>query len=147
MFSSTAAVYGEPEVVPIREDAQLHPTNVYGRTKLMIEEMLSDYSSIYGSTYVALRYFNAAGADPSGTIGEDHHPETHLIPTCARCSSCKGRSTLLFLVLIIIQLMVHVCATIFMLMIWQLLTFWLWIIYVKAASPKYLILVAEMASP
>ena len=80
MFSSTAAVYGEPEVVPIREDAQLQPTNVYGRTKLMIEEMLSDYSSIYGSTYVALRYFNAAGADPSGTIGEDHHPETHLIP-------------------------------------------------------------------
>ena len=80
VFSSTAAVYGEPEVVPICEDAQLHPTNVYGRTKLMIEEMLSDYSSIYGSTYVALRYFNAAGADPSGTIGEDHHPETHLIP-------------------------------------------------------------------
>ena len=80
VFSSTAAVYGEPEVVPIREEAQLHPTNVYGRTKLMIEEMLADYSSIYGSTYVALRYFNAAGADPSGTIGEDHHPETHLIP-------------------------------------------------------------------
>ena len=80
VFSSTAAVYGEPEVVPIREDAQLHPTNVYGRTKLMIEDMLSDYSTIYGSTYVALRYFNAAGADPSGTIGEDHHPETHLIP-------------------------------------------------------------------
>lgn len=80
VFSSTAAVYGEPEVVPIREDAQLHPTNVYGRTKLMIEDMLSDYSAIYGSTYVALRYFNAAGADPSGTIGENHHPETHLIP-------------------------------------------------------------------
>ena len=80
VFSSTAAVYGEPKVVPIREDAQLQPTNVYGRTKLMIEEMLSDYSSIYGSTYVALRYFNAAGADPSGMIGEDHHPETHLIP-------------------------------------------------------------------
>ena len=80
VFSSTAAVYGEPEIVPIREDAPLHPTNVYGRTKLMIEEMLSDYSAIYGSTYVALRYFNAAGADSSGTIGEDHHPETHLIP-------------------------------------------------------------------
>jgi len=80
VFSSTAAVYGEPKVVPIREDAQLQPTNVYGRTKLMIEEMMSDYSSIYGSTYVALRYFNAAGADPSGMIGEDHHPETHLIP-------------------------------------------------------------------
>ena len=80
VFSSTAAVYGEPELIPIKEDAPLHPTNVYGRTKLMIEDMLSDYSSIYGSTYVALRYFNAAGADASGQIGEDHSPETHLIP-------------------------------------------------------------------
>ena len=80
VFSSTAAVYGEPEVVPIVETAKLQPTNVYGRTKLMIEEMLHDYSSIYGSTYVALRYFNAAGADESGDIGEDHSPETHLIP-------------------------------------------------------------------
>lgn len=80
VFSSTAAVYGEPEIVPIVETAKLVPTNVYGRTKLMIEEMLKDYSSIYGSTYVALRYFNAAGADESGDIGEDHSPETHLIP-------------------------------------------------------------------
>ena len=80
VFSSTAAVYGEPEVVPIQEDAKLNPTNVYGRTKLMIEQTLKDYSDIYGSTYVALRYFNAAGADPSGAIGEDHTPETHLIP-------------------------------------------------------------------
>lgn len=80
VFSSTAAVYGEPKVIPIQENAELSPTNVYGRTKLMIEDMLKDYSSIYGSTYVALRYFNAAGADASGTIGEDHSPETHLIP-------------------------------------------------------------------
>lgn len=80
VFSSTAAVYGEPEEVPIVETANLEPTNVYGRTKLMIEEMLRDYSAIYGSTYVALRYFNAAGADESGEIGEDHSPETHLIP-------------------------------------------------------------------
>lgn len=80
VFSSTAAVYGEPEEVPIVETAKLQPTNVYGRTKLMIEEMLHDYSAIYGSTYVALRYFNAAGADESGNIGEDHSPETHLIP-------------------------------------------------------------------
>ena len=80
VFSSTAAVYGEPEEVPIVETAMLQPTNVYGRTKLMIEEMLYDYSAIYGSTYVALRYFNAAGADESGNIGEDHSPETHLIP-------------------------------------------------------------------
>lgn len=80
VFSSTAAVYGEPKVVPIVETSKLQPTNVYGRTKLMIEDMLHDYSSIYGSTYVALRYFNAAGADESGEIGEDHSPETHLIP-------------------------------------------------------------------
>lgn len=80
VFSSTAAVYGEPEAVPITEDAKLQPTNVYGRTKLMIEQTLEDYSHIYGSTYVALRYFNAAGADASGDIGEDHSPETHLIP-------------------------------------------------------------------
>ena len=80
VFSSTAAVYGEPEEVPIVETAKLQPTNVYGRTKLMNEEMLHDYSAIYGSTYVALRYFNAAGADESGNIGEDHSPETHLIP-------------------------------------------------------------------
>lgn len=80
VFSSTAAVYGEPEEVPIVETTKLQPTNVYGCTKLMIEEMLHDYSAIYGSTYVALRYFNAAGADESGNIGEDHSPETHLIP-------------------------------------------------------------------
>lgn len=80
VFSSTAAVYGEPKVVPIVETSKLQPTNVYGRTKLMIEDMLHDYSSIYGSTYVALRYFNAAGADESGEIGENHSPETHLIP-------------------------------------------------------------------
>lgn len=80
VFSSTAAVYGEPETIPIMENAALHPTNVYGRTKLMIEQMLSDYSSVYDLNYVALRYFNAAGADPSGEIGEDHTPETHLIP-------------------------------------------------------------------
>ncbi len=80
VFSSTAAVYGEPEEVPIKEGAKLNPTNVYGRTKLMIEQILEDYSNIYGMTYVALRYFNAAGADPSGLIGEDHSPETHLIP-------------------------------------------------------------------
>ena len=96
VFSSTAAVYGEPEVVPIREDAPLHPTNVYGRTKLMIEEMLSDYSAIYGSTYVALRYFNAAGADPSGTIGEDHHPETHLIPLVLDAARGKRENITVF---------------------------------------------------
>ena len=80
VFSSTAAVYGEPECCPIREDARLCPTNVYGRTKLVIENMLADFAMAYGFSYVALRYFNAAGALPTGGVGEDHAPESHLIP-------------------------------------------------------------------
>ena len=80
VFSSTAAVYGEPESCPIREDAALKPTNVYGRTKLIIEGMLADFAMAYGFSYVALRYFNAAGALPAGGVGEDHTPESHLIP-------------------------------------------------------------------
>ena len=108
VFSSTASVYGEPEVVPIVETAKLQPTNVYGRTKLMIEEMLHDYSSIYGSTYVALRYFNAAGADESGDIGEDHSPETHLIPLVLEAALKKRPHITCFWNLIMILLMVHV---------------------------------------
>jgi UDP-glucose 4-epimerase len=80
IFSSTAAVYGEPKTVPITEDSEKAPLNVYGRTKLVIENMLCDFSDIYGLKYKALRYFNAAGADEEGDIGEDHTPETHLIP-------------------------------------------------------------------
>ena len=80
VFSSTAAVYGEPAKTPITEDMPLEPTNVYGRTKKMIEAMLADFSKAYGMTYVALRYFNAAGAAEDGSIGEDHNPESHLIP-------------------------------------------------------------------
>lgn len=80
VFSSTAAVYGEPEEVPIKEESRLNPTNVYGRTKLIIENILKDYDMAYGLKYVSLRYFNAAGADDAGDIGEDHYPETHLIP-------------------------------------------------------------------
>lgn len=80
VFSSTAAVYGEPEKTPIEEDFPTVPTNVYGRTKLQIETMMKDFAMAYEMKYVALRYFNAAGADLDGTIGEDHSPETHLIP-------------------------------------------------------------------
>ena len=83
-------------MVPIVETAKLQPTNVYGRTKLMIEEMLHDYSSIYGSTYVALRYFNAAGADESGDIGEDHSPETHLIPLVLEAALKKRPHIIVF---------------------------------------------------
>ena len=81
VFSSTAAVYGEPEKTPIEEDFPTVPTNVYGRTKLMIERMMKDFTMAYeGMDYVALRYFNAAGAALDGSIGEDHDPESHLIP-------------------------------------------------------------------
>jgi UDP-glucose 4-epimerase len=80
IFSSTAAVYGEPDAVPITETSHKAPLNVYGRTKLMIENILEDFSNIYGLRYKALRYFNAAGADAEGDIGEDHTPETHLVP-------------------------------------------------------------------
>ena len=80
VFSSTAAVYGEPEAWPITEEMPLAPTNVYGRTKLVIEGMLKDFAAAYDLRYVSLRYFNAAGALAGGGIGEDHNPETHLIP-------------------------------------------------------------------
>lgn len=80
VFSSTAAVYGEPENIPITEDQKKEPTNVYGQSKLMIEDALKWYSNLDIIRYVALRYFNAAGAYPDGSIGEDHDPETHLIP-------------------------------------------------------------------
>lgn len=80
VFSSTAAVYGEPEEVPITETHPTNPGNTYGESKLFFEKMLKRYDQIHDLKYVSLRYFNAAGADTSGRIGEAHDPETHLIP-------------------------------------------------------------------
>jgi UDP-glucose 4-epimerase len=80
IFSSSAAVYGQPDVSPIPETAPRRPINPYGRTKSLFEDMLADYERAYGVRWTALRYFNASGADPSGEIGEDHEPETHLLP-------------------------------------------------------------------
>ncbi len=80
VLSSTAAVYGEPERIPIQETDPLIPTNVYGETKLFLEQVCRRYGEAYGLSSVMLRYFNAAGADPRGRAGEDHAPETHLIP-------------------------------------------------------------------
>jgi UDP-glucose-4-epimerase GalE len=80
VFSSTCATYGMPERMPIAEDTEQRPINPYGASKLMIERVLRDYDSAYGLRSVSLRYFNAAGCDPEGEVGEDHDPETHLIP-------------------------------------------------------------------
>lgn len=80
IFSSTAAVYGTPEKSPITENSPRQPVNPYGATKLALENALEAYSRAYGLRFVAFRYFNAAGADESGKIGENHDPETHLIP-------------------------------------------------------------------
>ena len=80
IFSSTCATYGEPGRIPITENAPQAPVNPYGASKLMVERMMQDFGSAYGLRSAALRYFNAAGADPDGEIGEDHDPETHLIP-------------------------------------------------------------------
>jgi UDP-arabinose 4-epimerase len=80
IFSSTCATYGDPETLPIKEDAPQRPINPYGASKLMTERMIADFASAHGLGWVALRYFNAAGADPDGEIGEAHDPEPHLIP-------------------------------------------------------------------
>ena len=80
IFSSTCATYGNPLVVPIAEDHPQNPINPYGASKLMVEQMLADAGSAHGLRSIALRYFNAAGADPDCEIGEEHDPETHLIP-------------------------------------------------------------------
>lgn len=80
VFSSSASVYGEPKKIPIEEKDQIKPTNIYGQTKYIFEKLLEYFDKKYGTKYVSLRYFNAAGADLSGRIGEDHQPETHLVP-------------------------------------------------------------------
>jgi UDP-arabinose 4-epimerase len=80
VFSSSCAIYGEPDELPIRETAPQNPVNPYGTSKLMVERILSDYAPAYGLDSTALRYFNASGADPDGELGELRDPETHLIP-------------------------------------------------------------------
>lgn len=84
VFSSTAAIYGSPQYVPIDEKHPKAPLNAYGRTKWAVEGMLEDFSHAHGLRFAALRYFNACGAEPSGLIGEAHEPETHLIPLVIR---------------------------------------------------------------
>ncbi|MEO0157711.1 MAG: UDP-glucose 4-epimerase GalE, partial [candidate division WOR-3 bacterium] len=96
IFSSSAAVYGTPPRVPITEDSPMNPESVYGETKLMVERALAWYSRLRGLRYVSLRYFNAAGASPSGGLGELHRPETHLIPLCLHAVIGLRKSLTLF---------------------------------------------------
>ncbi|MGP4077048.1 UDP-glucose 4-epimerase GalE [Halobacillus sp. K22] len=96
VFSSTAAVYGEPDQVPIQEDDRTKPTNPYGETKLAIEKMLHWAEQAHGINHVVLRYFNVAGADPEGRVGEDHRPETHLIPIVLQVAQGKRDKIMIF---------------------------------------------------
>ncbi len=96
VFSSTAAVYGEPERIPIQETDRKQPVNPYGLSKLMVEQMLDWFHRAHGLRSVSLRYFNAAGADPSGEIGEDHRPESHLIPLVLQVPLGKREKAFIF---------------------------------------------------
>lgn len=93
VFSSTCATYGEPEKVPLTETHPQNPINPYGESKLAVEKILRWYARAYSIRFAALRYFNAAGADPDGEIGEDHDPETHLIPLAVK-AALDGRTEL-----------------------------------------------------
>ncbi len=96
VFSSTAAVYGEPEKVPIDENHPQKPTNPYGESKLFIEKIFSRLANVGDLQYISLRYFNAAGADPEGDLGEDHSPETHLIPLVLATAAGQKEKLMVF---------------------------------------------------
>lgn len=96
IFSSTAAVYGNPDYVPIDEAHPKAPINPYGRSKWMVEQILEDFDQAYGLKSVCLRYFNAAGADPNGDLGERHDPETHLIPLALQAASGRRAAITVF---------------------------------------------------
>jgi UDP-glucose 4-epimerase len=96
VFSSTCATYGMPQSIPLTEDHPQNPINPYGMTKLMVEKILADFDVAYGLKSVCFRYFNASGADPSGLLGEDHNPETHLIPLVLFAALGKRESVSIF---------------------------------------------------
>jgi UDP-glucose 4-epimerase len=96
IFSSTAAIFGEPRYTPIDEKHPAAPINPYGHSKLMVEQMLADFDSAYGLKSICLRYFNAAGADPDGELGERHEPESHLIPLILQAASGRREAISVF---------------------------------------------------
>lgn len=96
IFSSTCATYGETQNMPLLEDEPQNPFSTYGKTKLAIEHMIQSFHNAYGLKYVTLRYFNASGADAEGDIGEEHDPETHLIPIAIQSAMGSGRNMKIF---------------------------------------------------
>ncbi|MBU4258018.1 MAG: UDP-glucose 4-epimerase GalE [Proteobacteria bacterium] len=96
IFSSSASVYGEPKEIPITENCPVRPTNPYGASKLIVEDILKECDRAHGLRYVSLRYFNAAGADETGTIGENHHPESHLIPLVLKAAKGEKENITIF---------------------------------------------------
>lgn len=96
IFSSTAAIFGEPQYVPLDEQHPKQPINPYGSSKWMIEQILADYDHAYRLKSICLRYFNAAGADPDGQLGERHNPETHLIPLVLQAASGRRESIAIY---------------------------------------------------
>jgi len=96
IFSSSAAIFGNPEYIPIDEDHPKDPINPYGKSKLMVEEILKDFESAYGLKYVSFRYFNAAGHDPDGELSERHDPETHLLPIIMQAANGQRDSVSIF---------------------------------------------------
>jgi UDP-glucose 4-epimerase len=96
IFSSSAAIFGNPEYIPIDESHPKNPINSYGKSKLMVEEILKDFESAYGLKYVSFRYFNAAGHDPEGELSERHNPETHLLPLIMQAANGQRDSVSIF---------------------------------------------------
>ena len=96
IFSSSAAIFGNPEYIPIDESHPKNPINPYGKSKLMVEEILKDFESAYGLKYVSFRYFNAAGHDPDGKLSERHDPETHLLPIIMQAANGQRDSVSIF---------------------------------------------------
>jgi UDP-glucose 4-epimerase len=96
IFSSSAAIFGNPEYIPIDENHPKDPINPYGKSKLMVEEILKDFEPAYGLKYVSFRYFNAAGHDPEGELSERHNPETHLLPIIMQAANGQRDSVSIF---------------------------------------------------
>ncbi len=96
IFSSSAAIFGNPEYIPIDEDHPKSPINPYGKSKMMVEEILKDFDTAYGLKYVSFRYFNAAGHDPEGELRERHDPETHLLPIIMQAANGQRDSVSIF---------------------------------------------------